>query len=389
MRLDLILLLLSSCFTMHSALFISSGYDHNCALQNNEVKCWGLNNFGRLGYEDTNNRGDAPNEMGDNLLPIDLGSSFIPTQIAAGGWHTCALSTADKVKCWGRNNAGQLGIGDMNDRGDEANEMGDNLLEIDLGSSFIPMQITAGSQHTCALSKTNKVKCFGLNSDGQLGLGDTSSRGFEPNQMGDALLDIDLGSNFEPMQIDAGYSYTCALSRNNEVKCFGNNWYAQLGTEDGNNRGNAPNQMGNNLLEIQLGSNFVPMQIVTGHYHSCALSTDKKVKCWGEHILDKGSYTDIIYIGDEPNEMGDNLPEIDLGSSFIPTRLAIASDHTCALSRNNTVKCWGEEGLGLGDTNVRGDEPNEMGDNLPEIDLGSSFIPDQVACGWGHTCTSS
>eukprot|EP01083_Nonionella_stella_P165814 552662_1 len=104
-----------------------------------------------------------------------------------GTLHTCALSTTNKVKCWGYNLYGQLGYGDTNNRGDEANEMGDILLEIDLGTNFIPMQIAIGWFHTCALSTANKVKCFGYNEFGQLGYGDTNNRGDASNQMGDTL----------------------------------------------------------------------------------------------------------------------------------------------------------------------------------------------------------
>eukprot|EP01083_Nonionella_stella_P087998 244999_1 len=109
--------------------------------------------------------------MGDSLLEIDFGTNFIPMQISAGLEHTCALSTANKAKCFGRNNYGQLGYGDTNNRGDAPNQMNDDLLDIDLGSGFIPMQIVAGMNHNCALSTTNKVKCWGLNTYGQLGLG--------------------------------------------------------------------------------------------------------------------------------------------------------------------------------------------------------------------------
>eukprot|EP01083_Nonionella_stella_P074252 201346_1 len=115
---------------------IATGSYHTCALSTaNKVKCFGDNMFGQI----------------------------IPMQIVAG---------ANKVKCWGYNVDGQLGYGDTNNRGDEANEMGDILLEIDLGTNFIPMQIVAGAHHTCALSTGNKVKCWGYNVDGQLGYGD-------------------------------------------------------------------------------------------------------------------------------------------------------------------------------------------------------------------------
>eukprot|EP01083_Nonionella_stella_P030096 82613_1 len=170
------------------------GHEHTCALSTrNKMKCFGRNNYGQLGYEDTNDRGDEANQMGDNLLEIDLGTNFIPMQIVTGDYHTCALSTANKVKCWGYNTIGQLGYEDTNDRGDEGemeqmkwvtNQMGDNLLEIDFGSTFIPTQIAAGIGHSCSLSTTNEVKCFGSNWHGQLGQG-ISTNVWET--MGDSL----------------------------------------------------------------------------------------------------------------------------------------------------------------------------------------------------------
>eukprot|EP01083_Nonionella_stella_P113925 336333_1 len=166
--------------------------------------------------------------MSNNLLEIDLGTNFIPMQIMAGEYHTCALSTAYKVKCWGYNLHGSLGYGDTNDRGHEPKQMGDILLEIDLGTNFIPMQIMAGD-------------CF------------------IPMQIVtgyDHLLEIDLGTNFIPMQIMAGDYHTCALSTANKVKCWGYNFYGQLGYGDTNNRGNETNEMSDNLLGIDLGTNF-------------------------------------------------------------------------------------------------------------------------------------
>ena len=68
---------------------ITAGYDHTCArLGTGHVKCWGSGNSGRLGYGDTNNRGDGPNEMGNNLPVVDLGGTAV--EIVTGGLHTCA-----------------------------------------------------------------------------------------------------------------------------------------------------------------------------------------------------------------------------------------------------------------------------------------------------------
>ena len=128
----------------NSIKFLAAGDYHTCAVLNDDtVKCWGLNDYGQLGYGDTNYRGDA-NEMGDNLPTVDLGSGKSIKSLVAGFVHTCAVLNDDTVKCWGRNTYGQLGYGDTNDRGDEANEMGDNLPTVDLGSGKSIKFLVAG-----------------------------------------------------------------------------------------------------------------------------------------------------------------------------------------------------------------------------------------------------
>eukprot|EP01083_Nonionella_stella_P081401 224207_1 len=274
------------------------------------------------------NRGDGANEMGDNLLEIDFGSDFIPIQITIG-YHTCALSTTGKVKCWGLNAYGELGRGDTIDTGEITNGMGDNLTEVDLGSDFIAMQISANVYHTCALSTTYKAKCWGLNDWGELGQRDRLDRGDGPNEMGDNLLEIDFGSDFIPIQITIGY-HTCALSTTGKVKCWGLNAYGELGRGDTIDTGEITNGMGDNLTEVDLGSDFIAMQISANVYHTCALSTTYKAKCWGLNDWGELGQRDRLDRGDGPNEMGDNLLEIELGSSFtsMPTPMPTSAPTT-------------------------------------------------------------
>ena len=91
------------------------------------IKCWGSNSSGQLGLEDDMNHGDQPNEMGDGLAAVDVGDVLGVLSVAAGGAHTCARLYEGRVKCWGKNNNGQLGLGDPENRGDEPMEMGDDL----------------------------------------------------------------------------------------------------------------------------------------------------------------------------------------------------------------------------------------------------------------------
>jgi alpha-tubulin suppressor-like RCC1 family protein len=180
--------------TGRTATAITASFHDSCALlDDGTVKCWGYNQSGQLGLGDTNTRGWAPGEMGDNLPPVDLGTGRTATAISAGHGHTCALLDNGTVKCWGAGGA-QLGLGDTNNsRGDVPGEMGDNLPPVDLGTGRTATVITAGGTHTCAVLDDGTVKCWGENAFGQLGQGDTIARGDAPAQMGDALHPIDLG----------------------------------------------------------------------------------------------------------------------------------------------------------------------------------------------------
>ena len=163
----LVAAVISTCATCASAAFgahhvtAGSGSWHTCAiLDNNSVKCWGWNSKGQLGLGDTADRGDAANEMGDNLTAVALGNGRTAKHVTAGAWHTRALLDDDSVKCWGYNGfQGRLGLGDTAHRGDHANEMGDNLTAVDLGTNRTAKQITAANSYTCALLDDDSVKC--------------------------------------------------------------------------------------------------------------------------------------------------------------------------------------------------------------------------------------
>ena len=109
-----------------AAALLVAGHHHTCALLPNELpQCWGWNEYGQLGLGDTSNRGDGV--MGDALPFVDLGSGRTAVALVAGSHHTCALLDNGLLKCWGRNDAGQLGLGDTSGRGGSSGEMGDAL----------------------------------------------------------------------------------------------------------------------------------------------------------------------------------------------------------------------------------------------------------------------
>ena len=272
-------------------------------MKTEKVKCWGKNSDGQLGYGDTNNRGDAADEISDDLEFINLGtdSSDIPytaKAISLGQDHTCAILNTGGVKCWGYNDKGQLGYGDTDNRGDDANEMGNDLEFINLGTDssdtpYTAKAISLGQDHTCAILNTGDVKCWGKNSDGQLGYDDTDNRGDDSGEMGNDLEFINLGTDdtgnpYTAKAISLGQDHTCAILNNDEVKCWGKNSDGQLGYDDTNNRGDDSGEMGNDLEFINLGTDdddnpYTAKAISLEQNQTCATLNNDDVKCWGEN----------------------------------------------------------------------------------------------------------
>jgi alpha-tubulin suppressor-like RCC1 family protein len=361
----------------------TTGSAHSCfMLDNGSVKCWGKNNLGQLGLGDTSNRGDNSNEMGDNLTTIDLGTGRTATAIEAGNHHTCAILDNASIKCWGYNASGQLGLGDIINRGDNSSEMGDILPAVELGSGRTAKAIAAGNQHTCAILDNASIKCWGANAYGQLGLGHTNNRGDGSNVMGNLPV-VDLGSGRTAKAIVAGESHTCAILNNSAIKCWGYNASGQLGLGDVSTRGDGSDEMGNYLDPVDLGSERTATAIEAGNHHTCAILDNASIKCWGEGEngqLGHGKPSDLK----SPQEK-----IINIGSGRTSTAITAGDAHTCAILDNASIKCWGANAsgqLGLGHTNNRGDGLDEMGNYLDPVDLGSGRTARGIAAGDSHTC---
>jgi alpha-tubulin suppressor-like RCC1 family protein len=369
---------------------ITAGQLFTCALGSNGViKCWGHNAYGSLGIEDDGHRGNQPNEMGSRLPAVKLGTNQRATEVSAGGEHGCALLREGTVKCWGRNFVGELGLGDVMHRGWYPGELGDALPFVELSSSARPVALSAGDHHGCALLDDASVKCWGDNYSGRLGLGDEERRGDQPGELGDALPRVDVGSGRSVLEIQAGYSHTCALLDDASVKCWGGNDYGQLGQSDTRWRGNTPGQMGDALAPVALGEGRSAEALALGGAHACALLDDASVKCWGGNSYGQLGLGDDEHRGDQPGELGDALPSVDLGADARAIAIAAGGFHSCALLDDGSVRCWGYGlygQLGQGDTRARGDQPGELGPNLPAIELGSGRRALSLACGSLHAC---
>ncbi|MDO9087214.1 MAG: hypothetical protein Q7U53_13490 [Anaerolineaceae bacterium] len=338
---------------------ISAGGSHNCALTNpGVVKCWGNNEYGKLGDTSTT----------DRHTPVLVGELSIGVKaISAGDYHTCALSLGGAVKCWGKNDYGQLGDGtttrltppvdvfELTNGVDEisanyqytcaltdtggvkywgdrlfgSNDPDDNFVNT---NSSIPIDvegltsgvksISTGKYHTCAITSTDGVKCWGYNYLGQLGDGTTD----------DSLTPVDVVGLTGEVVIDisAGDDHTCALTDEGEVKCWGSDIFSQLGDETDNTYSNIP-------VDVygfdDIGE--VAIAISAGGHHTCVITSEDGIKCWGNNsdgqLGDKTTAernTPVVVYGFE--DEGENAREIIAGS-----------EHTCAITDTNGVKCWG------------------------------------------------
>ncbi|KAJ1482869.1 regulator of chromosome condensation 1/beta-lactamase-inhibitor protein II, partial [Baffinella frigidus] len=387
-----------------TAVKLALGSAHTCALlDNGELKCWGLNVDGQLGVGDTENRGDGANEMGVDLPSVDVGSGWTVVEVAAGDLHTCARlenGAARAVKCWGDNFYGQLGVGDKIYRGG-AGTMGDSLLAVQLGTNRSALALALGGRHSCALLDDQSVKCWGRNDDGQLGQGNTDDRGDGDGAMGDSLPAVELGTGRTVKQLAAGSDHNCALFDDGQLKCWGKNevGVGRLGLGDTGNRGDGANEMNATLPSVDVGSGWTVVEVAAGSSHTCARlenGTALAVKCWGNNGYGELGISSTGSRGTFKTHMGDSLPAVQLGTNRSAVALALNYYYSCALLDDASVKCWGLNDYGelgfdegsLGQYDYRGDEEGEMGDSLPKVALCPGACPAGYTGADGATCTA-
>jgi alpha-tubulin suppressor-like RCC1 family protein len=190
---------------------IAAGGFHTCALTTGGgVWCWGFNENGQLGNDTTTDSG----------VPVAVaGASSDVEAIAAGAYHTCALTTGGGALCWGLNDSGQLG---------DATTTESHVPVAVTGVSSGVEAIAAGAYHTCALTAGGGASCWGSNGSGQLGNGSTTN-----SSVPVAVSDLANGVAV----LAAGGFHTCALPTGSGALCWGSNVHGQLG--NGTNNGSS------------------------------------------------------------------------------------------------------------------------------------------------------
>lgn len=320
---------------------------HTCGVTSaGAVKCWGLNDMGQLGN----------NTRIDSNVPVQvsgLTSGYVSVSTEYN--YTCALSAAGGVKCWGANGTGVLGN----------NTTTDSYTPVDVLSAVsTPLsgvtQLVTGSAN-CALITGGTVKCWGSNFYGEVGIGTTS-----PNKK---LMATDVTGLTGVVSIYGMDPYTCAKLDSGAVKCWGRNGYGQLGTNDIIDKTSA-------TTAVNLPGPYLSM--ATGQAHTCVLTNIGDVKCLGHNFygqLGNAANTDnagyelaLVTTTDGTNPLS--------GQVYISAGQALS----CSVSAAGKVNCWGMNQSGeLGDGTT-------VDKNVATVVSNISSGVIRVSAGFSHAC---
>ncbi len=315
-------------------LAVGAGHNATCAILNNSR----LNLLWCIGETETQ-------ETDGNEDPNDLSrGDFV--HASGGERHMCALDTLGEVFCWGDNSNGQLG----NDQVGYSTQ----LRRVRLPRAAT--QISSGASHVCAITDQADLYCWGNNAEGQLGIGS-----FEEEDRRDLWWAEPTLVGMGPwIAVAAGHSHTCGVRSDGTLSCWGRNVEGQVG-----------NHGVTQLTEPTLvNSEHSWREAVAGESHSCGLRTDGTLWCWGSNSTENAGYplgVESSWQLAEPTQVGDQRWQ----------DLATSSFHTCAVTENRELWCWGrnDEGqLGMGDT-VSRTTPTFVRDDVSG-----------VATGRFHTC---
>ncbi|OFZ26582.1 MAG: hypothetical protein A2381_12705 [Bdellovibrionales bacterium RIFOXYB1_FULL_37_110] len=286
---------------------LSTGTDFSCAAYNSEARCWGNNSLGKLGVSPALSASSTPVAVQDSSS-VNLAQV---TDISSGSSHTCA-KVGNEIMCWGQGSDGQLGdnqdissyiprivlrgaanlstVGTIHKLAAGGNYscaiIGSTKQTYCWGNNTVNMealyavpiaggnnadQISVGGNHACIIVNEG-VKCWGSDSDGQLGNNSAIGDSTTP-----VVVDVDTSDTplTQVVQVVAGLKHSCALQVSGAVKCWGNNDYGQLGS---GNLISSPYAL--EVSGLTAGSEVI--FLTAGSNHTCAL-LKTGAKCWGNN----------------------------------------------------------------------------------------------------------
>jgi alpha-tubulin suppressor-like RCC1 family protein len=334
------------------ALKVSTNWGASCAVrQDGKVLCWGING---------------------KILAVEVDGITAATDVSVGHSATCALLADGTVRCWGDEYGGQLGNGT-------------SLIEysppVNVSGITSAAALSVGDGHACAVLADGRIQCWGANDFGQLGIG-TQAESDVPSTVAGIT-----GAT----GVSAGQYGTCAVLMDGTARCWGMNTFGRLG--DGT--------MADSSVPVAVSGVTSAVGICTSIDHSCAVLADGTVQCWGANAFGE--------TGSSAREGGSSMPVAVAGITDA-VAVSCGTEHTCAVSKDGTIQCWGADGAAGGDYRVLGNptavtpdctwEPDPPMPPLPTVSYETTCSPTpvrvsgitqaaSVAAGYFGTCTVS
>ncbi|UJR84943.1 Hypothetical protein I5071_70220 [Sandaracinus amylolyticus] len=375
-----------------AATAITAGTWHTCALVDGDAYCWGDGAIGQIG--------DGSRLSWRTPRAVTTSGATL-TAIDAGATGTCAITSAGARVCWGEGDLAQLGLLAPSQREPAAVSIDASMVATIAGTrprrhavwcaassadgalscwgnsetglvldalasdALVPraavaiedvVELGMGESFACARLDGGAVRCWGDNSQRQLGQGMSVVDSASPV----SVMALPAGQ----AQIAVGGEFACARDAGGVVRCWGDSAQRQVGFDALTDSG----------VATPIAGAESAIAIAAGELHACAIvnasSGAGTVRCWGAD--DQGQHGDGSPGGARHTAL--DVPE--LGPA---TQLALGRAHTCALLLSGRVSCWGDNALGqVGD----GGTADRF---APREVVGLTDVA-QIAAGWDHTC---
>jgi alpha-tubulin suppressor-like RCC1 family protein/predicted flap endonuclease-1-like 5' DNA nuclease len=314
---------------------VATGNAQSCGiLANGSLMCWGGgDNWGAQG------NGLATNSNLQSPSWVDLGAGLTAESVAFGNHYGCAVLSDGSLKCWGKNDDGQVGDGTTADK--------HSPVAVSLGTGRTADAVAMGNAHTCALLDNGSVQCWGDDTWGDLGNGAGVTDRLSPSEY------VDFGAGRTAVALDVGTDHSCAVLDNGSLMCWGRDHRGQLGN------GGTTTADQHSPVFADLGTGRTAIAVSTGHIHTCAILDDGSLKCWGSD--DDGRLGNGAVTGDQPSPV-----LVDLGAGRTAVAVVAAMYNTCAILDDGSLTCWGDDlhgQLANGQT-VNADQPSPVSVNL-------------------------
>lgn len=275
---------------------------------------------------------------------VVVSRGLILTAVQGGERHSCGLSEANLVFCWGRNTEGELGDSSFIDRL--------NPVRVRGSTPFVTLRV--GSRHNCALTAGGTAYCWGSNSNGRLGMGDTLTRTV-PDQVSGGLTFA---------QVGVGGTHTCGLTTGGAAYCWGLNNNGQLGDNSIFNRHSPALVAGGNTFSA----------ITVGGVHTCGITATGAAYCWGLNSFGQ--------IGDGSFGAGTNrIVPTAVSGGHVFVKLSAGNSHTCGITDGSEAYCWGSNGSVAANAGRLGDGTTIAQRVVPTLVAGGITFTDIVAAG--------